>query len=1813
VKRSGGWFDTWHQIWADFKHWIHTQWEKIPKPDLHRWPWLRNLLTKAELQAKWRRRISITAVLVVAIAVFVRILIALLLPLVISRVAHAYDLKCDYDRLRLSITGGYAEIWNLQLSPREGGDPLVQSDYCQGDISVLNLFRGRLVIYRLAADGVEMNIQRTADGKIPLLSRFVSSSVSASGASSGSPVHPIQLQPPLRIDALRLAHVRAHFEDQYLNPPFNAQFSLDVRLNNFGGRDKQTQFELDFSSDPVLDLLQIEGHGDVENQLLNAEVNVLMRGLHPKTAAQYLAALGIRPTADDISAYLHGRLQATPAQVFADGIQATLWLDEAKIVADGATAASVQNVSIDASSLTSGSARLGKLAIDGVTLNVHRSADGVVSALGMSIIPPQGQAVAPASDPGDAGAGSSTSSPSSSFRWSLDQLAVTGVHVGYDDVGLSPPVTLGLDVPNFSADGFVCDPDNPGATVHFAATASAPGIARTIYFTGSCVPFAPEKTFQLNAGAQGIAMPAIEPYLNSLGLTSEWKDGAISAQLGGALRIGDDGSVSTDAHLDKFIVADGRTLLALEGAQIAGLGIDSAGKTIQADSIEITGPYLAISRDAQKQVHVLGFVTRPAPVATALTNYTSSPASTSPSDLEAAHHLTLPAGLPPNILIKHFLWKGTQVWFQDSAVNPPATLAIRSVGCSVDNFNLHLTPDVPDSQPGEIRAWFSAGDLVNRAEFSAQAIPGSNFTRIGFAARAQGIHTASIAPYLAAHGLEPTLKNGHAELLGDLIFTNEAGKLAIDLGLHNLRYSDGERTLASVAAVQVNHLQMEPHAVHVDSVAIASPHALVTRDADGVLEAGGVRLIGLPPTAPGQIADDPNADLATEQSTLLPPDFAASVKSAKISGASLEWDDEFLPGSLKDSATLDADLENFSFGGSAAPASLHIAAAVPDSLETLTADGTLGANLQRQDLALEVQAAGVRAGPLADYLPNDIGSNLQDGRFHAELTASATRNPKGGRVIDLQVSKMDWREADAPKAFLGFDSFHVGISRLDLSKKLIALSDVTLKGLEMQVDRTADGLALLGLEFGGNRCSATTRALTVTHMGQFPAVTLSSTLPAASPLPSSPPVASQPALSEQQVLRGIAAERERIPLVLLKTLDLNVRAVTITNDQFPKSAPLVISDVQAVNTAPIAWLGRDPESNPLTQLKVTGKLEPLADSFQVDVKSMPFSRQKTVDVDLDVTGIQGNGITTLIPALATEVDGSSLTKGELQAHFGASLTLRNVRPADFGLDNGGVLAFSLKDVGFKADPDGPVIAGVGEVRADGIAISPQAKLIDAREIEVDNLLARAARSADGVHAFGLVFKIPKAAASSKPAGITAAEAAVPAGDPPAESAPDASGNVRIDRILFDGLDFKYVDDTCAPPLVVPVNNLDAEVSGLSNVAADSDKPVRFEVLLSSGKVKLPARGGSKSTSAAAERELFSQLTADGAVTLYPKPKGWAKASVSGFELMALSALARQQGIALDGGIFDTDMDVRFNGEQAVDVSGKLILTDLLLADSPGGAIEKYLKLPAPVDVAIAAVQDADGSITIPVNVTLEYGHVDRETIDETIAESVVDVTTTAIASLPAKVLTLGTGDQGAPPEPPMVVTYSPGSEQVPSDRVKALQDLSYRLWRDRDLQVTLKPTLGSDDVALAMLRTNPTHQDLIDLTNNLSLRRDALIAARNDAGAQVEAFLASDAKNETAQAIQRLRTIDQQLSDVNDALDQAYDLLRPGADRQAMRRTRAAALSISNERLDALKDLLLNSGRFAVDPGQVHVVKPQFPKDPQDAASSVTISIVETK
>jgi hypothetical protein len=251
-----------------------------------------------------------------AITVALRVILAVALPSVLRKVAARYDLNCEYEHTELYLLSGNVGIWHLTLTPKSGGaTPLLAADYLRGDVSPLNLLRGKLVVYHVEGDGIDLAIDRDEHGEIPILKQFLAASpASAQPARTAAFTMPqdINLDPPLRIDSFRGNRVRAHLRDRSVSPALDTVVEVNVRLADFGSTKRPTQFDLDASAPPLLDVLRVEGQGTARGKSIDATMKIFARGIHPKPAAGYLAALGIRPVGDDISLRLNGSIKTQP-------------------------------------------------------------------------------------------------------------------------------------------------------------------------------------------------------------------------------------------------------------------------------------------------------------------------------------------------------------------------------------------------------------------------------------------------------------------------------------------------------------------------------------------------------------------------------------------------------------------------------------------------------------------------------------------------------------------------------------------------------------------------------------------------------------------------------------------------------------------------------------------------------------------------------------------------------------------------------------------------------------------------------------------------------------------------------------------------------------------------------------------------------------------------------------------------------------------------------------------------------------------------------------------------------------------------------------------------------------------------------------------------------------------------------------------------------------------------------------------------------------------------------------------------------------
>jgi hypothetical protein len=826
---------------------------------------------------------------------------------------------------------------------------------------------------------------------------------------------------------------------------------------------------------------------------------------------------------------------------------------------------------------------------------------------------------------------------------------------------------------------------------------------------------------------------------------------------------------------------------------------------------------------------------------------------------------------------------------------------------------------------------------------------------------------------------------------------------------------------------------------------------------------------------------------------------------------------------------------------------------------------------------------------------------LKDGKFSTRIAVTHSKNPAGGFAAGFVAGPLDFRDAGDKTPLLHLDSLAVDVPRIDLPDTAVTVREISLQGLQAHAERLpGHKLACLGLLLGEQTAAPATP-------------------PAALARPTTSPVTARaaPPTTGPSVEQLLASAHRPMPLVTVDKLDVNVADLTLTDLSRPQSQPLVVSDLRLHNINRIDWLGKDAFAKPPTHLQLQCKIAPLVDRVLVDAMVSPFARQPNLQVDFSATGVHGNGLTDLAPEYQSELDGGSMDNGVMTARLEAEVKFDRRTPLDFDLSHGFDLAFVLSKFEHRASPGGPVLLGVDEVRADSIRIDPSQSLVHVRTLEITKPAGLLTRDSKGIEALGWVYRSPPPqAGATQPAAVTQAGPAgekQPVAPSPANPSTAPNGEVRIDKLLISGLDFRAQDNAVNPPLVVPLNGLDVEVRNISSRAQYEDKPMRFSAIVNAGKVKLAKNGSSPVV--LEQRDLFSQVAANGEVSLFPKLHGWAKTSVSEFDLAALQGEARLSGADLRQGLYDMSVDLQFEPSGAVKVNSRFVLTDLSLSEPPNGPIARTLHLAAPLDVAIGAMEAPDQSITLPIDLTVDPEHVSAMAVTNAVVGAVAQVMATAIASIPMKSVNaatglLGLGGSKKSLDTTTIISYPPGSSAMGADQSAQLAPLLRKLRDDPSLTVTLKQQLGAGDILICGIRANPSKQECVSIETALRTRKAQLLQLRSDAAGRARARLVSAGPQGADDSLQHLRAIDRELAATEESLDQVGDLLRTGAEKQADRRTRAAALHVATDRLTDLKSALQAAG---ISTDRINAAAAQFnPADDLDGGR-IVISVVVKK
>ncbi len=1772
---------------------------------------------KKKARGRWWRRLKLVALSLLVLVLIVRAVLPIFLPDIIDGVMEGFGLQCDYELLELSVLGGDVELWHLSIGPRDAGQAYLKMEYCRADIAVFQLLLGNLIVRRLEVDGLEVRVERAPDGSLPLLEHFAAAEPEEDPeepeepeeepeAAPGNLFEGLSFDSPVRLDAARLQRVTVRLVDRMQQPARRVRFDIDLRLSDLGAAVRPLLLQASIHSPEWLDLLRMEARVRTFGTRLETRAGLDLRGLRLARLAPYLEPLGIIPEGPSLS--VEGGLDLG-LRLDGGTLGGRLKIGDCALRAGRTESAGLDSLVVRFSGIGGESLRVPVVTVAGGRLRAARNAAGEILAAGLRILPggpPADSAAVPADSlmasapaaevPADTAEAASDELP----LHLLPVVRVLDCAVAFDDAALLPP---GPDGPETLALRFGLDSLRV-APLHERGQATGVGLTVACGiddFAGSIAgrldvwPTMRSVRLDGRLRVRGIGFEPIAPLLAPLGLRSRYRAGSLELSAGAAVELDEDGGIHAAAGMEGFRLADGdEDLLRLGRMRLSGARVDAALQNVELDTIQVSGLRLAASRDEEGTIDALGFLVRPPEPSSEDEAQEEAGAAGDAGDAGGAEAPAsapadsggLPPGVPSRIVLHHLAVGDNAIAFSDPSLPP---LAADDLGLELDEVVARL--DELRVDIGSYAAWAELPGLIERLDARGALRGRPKGGSLSLAGELSGLSFAKAEQFLEPLGIETTLRAGSAGLrLGaELDVAGDTGLVA-SLAIADVFLRDGEEELVGLDSLHVDNLRaVLPATVKLDAVRIAGPRLAAARDAEGAITALGVRVpLPLPrvpegPTpgpSPGpRPGPAPDTGPAEPEAPL---DLVAMLDTFRVRNLAVRWRDDAVEEPLETALRLDVEVGPIALGPPPPETSLAVDVALDGSLDGLAVRGAATVTLESQDVALRIRSHGLRAGALGAYLPAQLAVPLTDGRLSLDLDVSHGPAPDGG--LRAWLAMRDFLFADGDQELVRVGGVRADVPRVDLEAGLVRVRELVVEGVATSAALGADGsLRLPGLTvLPPDTSAAATAALA----------------PAEEAPPTRAPGAATPVLD---------AEGPGLPLVEVERLVL--QADRLRFEQEGREA-VGISGFAVENRAPIRVLGPEPAEQPGIALAIGGRVDPVCESLRVAIDVDPFAFEPELKVRWGLSGISGPALAAVVPQLEESFEVSGLTDGRAAGELELHLSLRRAGPFDFPVDRPFGLELTVKDVSWKNGVEGPVLLGLDQLTVDAERIDIAKPEVYLRAVEIYRPIARVTKRADGIHVAGLVLKLPppdttapalpevepllpdtraaqlRAEARNRRVGRgrTVQSSGLRA-DNPAEDWPEFA----LNRFLFTGIDVEVIDESVEPPAHLPIRELDIEVQGISRRALLNEQAIPFSLRTSIASVPDPREPGQTMRG-------MEGLSITGNVIALPTPLGGVTTVLRELQLVNFAGLAAQQGLNIDDGTLEMVVETEFI-EDGVIVDADIEMASLDVSEARSGLVASYLGLSAPLNAILFALENSRGGISIPMTIEVGWAGVDVESIAARVLSSLTLVVAEALASVPLRLVS-SFGDWFKFWEPgPITIDlteeldFEPAAVSLPRSEREALQKVCARFFEEEGLELSLRSLLGAQDLARAARLANPTPEIARDLVKTMRNRKEELLGERKQLVAEARAASAAQRSGASAAFASRLRALDRELGELEASLDDALAILRPGAERKADRRTRAASLAISARRLEYVRKLCID---FGVPAERIRVVPPRY-------------------
>lgn len=1747
-----------------------------------------------------RRRAVWTIFSIAGVLLVLRIALIFIFPAVLEHVLAFYKLTARYQEIKLDVFGGDAEIWGLKIRPIQGGPNVMDIAYCHGNISIINLFRGRLYVRRAVADGADLFVRRQANGDCPLLDALFSSSrrqVLAQPQVSRSATT-ISLAAPLHMTAFRLEHLRLHLIDRSVKPVVSLAITMDVRVSHLGRRHGATRFNLTLWSSSVVDVLHIHGSLTTGRRKLLAQCHILMRGLRLQPVRGYLAALDFKPSKAGISFQATSTLALSVIKTKAStpAIAAVFALQHLQLNSGGRPAFGIERL-LAHGQLGPHLADIRSLAISGLTIHAGRGKNGLFHFAGLEllrrIVAAGSKLVRPAAtvrQPGRDAATPSGSHPQASqangrYQYAVDQLTIHNLKLVFDDAHTIPSAHLLMTFKSLKAVSTGGLPGTAGQRLTIAGDGALPGIAAAVNISGEMLPFARTRQLKLHLAATGITASALAPYLSAVGLKSELRSASFNADFSAASTTSPDGTTAATLHLDHLLYRDGRTTLCdFKHVDVDQVRVNPSTGRLEIGSCNIVGPAFDFSRQTSGAYTVLGMqILQPRPGVAALPTTPAPPAGTTvlrsqPGGGGMSH--------APRVQIDHFHWSGIRIGFDDQHAHPATRIDINHAGLILHHFILDLAAKSAIHRTGAFKAWLAAPGLIHLGAVGTLG-PGQKSLTTSMRVTGTGINLRPLTPYLGPLGILPLLTNGSFTGQVGAGVALRGGKLVGSVRLSELKLRQASHSLAGVNALEISGIAAARHDLAVQRVLIVKPFLQVTRLAGGNLSVCGLEL--LPPPAGAASTAIAHAHVPPMATTPM----RVAVSNIAVSGAILRWIDLDASHPVDVRLHMAAAISNAIVGHQHPPmGKLQANMSAKGVADAIRIGGSFALPVHALRANLQLQATGLHGQIINAYLPSGTAFVPHGQSIAAALNLRLQRGAGGSisGVAGIQNLKISAAAGAAqPHDLLVAPNLTIDFNRINLPRHVVAIHAIQAHIKSLHVARGQHFWSICGWHIG-NKVNPKPPG----HLVATASPHIFSILPA------------------------------QLPLITLSQLQWRIDNLALAG-LLPDRRPLHLTSIDLHNTTPIRCLGPAPAQAPAVALLLTGSAPGIARHMALVFHLRPFANHPRATAHVAITDIRGAGLMEMAPALRRRFALQGLKTGAFTADASLALQLDRRSPLDFNFAEPFSASAALSNIAFRDKPNGPIAVGVGQIAADKIIVQPARSSVAVAVLNIRKPRLRLTHDAAGWTVAGLRLRRHMA----PPLQTLTHRVAAP---PALQRTQIHPLSVLIKRTVISGIDARYIDHTCTPPVEIPLTGLEAQIFNLGTTPFTRHIPVRFNVIAYAGAVKQatlpikalttapksPPRQPAAPPPTTKAEPLFAQFSSNGQLYLYPRIRGWARAALNGLYLAELAPLAKKYGVTITAGTFDDSGDLRIHNSEHMNVHTKLVFSNLDLSEPPHGTLARLLHLPTPLNVALAALEAPDGSITLPLSVPISTGRISQSAVTGQILADLVQVVAVGIASSPLKLAgglasLFGSGKLRVVKEPPIKLHFTPSSATLTSRDWLAIDALARRLRHHDSLQVVVRQQISTADIAVAARRANPTKSECLQLIGALETRTARLLAKRQEEVGRLRGELAIRLSDTAiGAAIAHLTRVDAKLARARMAIHYLADMLAPGADRNVARRTRGVMMIVARRRLSEIKTALL-AGGFAHPHRRVHIVFPQYLPAKSDQGGPAVITLVRAK